>query len=98
MTRFQRMLLVLAFVNAASTWWVWSTAQQAKEARSEFLAYLNATYGTPLAQHVLTSREGLWVNSTAAWETDALRWALAGYVASAVILVVAWIAKGRPQQ
>lgn len=98
MTRFQRLLVVLALVNIGTTWWVWSTARQAKEARSDFLAYLNTTYGSPIHEFATTSREGMWVNSTTAWEANALRWALIGYAASAVILVVAWIARGRPQQ
>jgi len=97
MTRFQRLLMVLAVANAATTWWVISTGRQAQAARKDFLAYLNRTYGTPQAEFTLTSREGMWVNSTAAWEANALRWALIGYAATAVILIIAWVARGRPR-
>lgn len=59
MTRSQRLLTVLAVVNAATTWWMVSTAGQARKVRSEYLAYLNRTFGSPLADHALTSRETL---------------------------------------
>lgn len=98
MTRLQRLVAVLAVANIATTWWAYSTAQQAQAARSDYLAYLNQTYGTPQAEFVLTSREGMWVNSTAAWEANALRWALIGYAATALILIIAWVARGRPSR
>lgn len=76
--------------------------RQAREAHSEFLTYLNRTYGTPLAEQVMTSREAMWVNSTAAWEANALRWALVGYAASGALLILVWIVSGassrKPEQ
>ena len=94
MTRFERLIIVLAVANAATTWWVVSTGRQAQAARSDFLAYLNRTYGSPLADTAVSSREAMWVNSTAAWEANALRWALIGYAATAVILITVWVARG----
>ncbi|WP_041761376.1 hypothetical protein [Brevundimonas subvibrioides] len=96
MTRFQRLLIVLAVANAATTWWVISTGRQAQAARTDLLAHLNRTYGSPLAETAMSSREAMWVNSTAAWEANALRWALIGYAATAAILIIAWVARGRP--
>lgn len=95
MTRFQRLVVVLVVVNLATTWWVFSTADQATDARSDYLAYLNVIPTEAVAAAALESPEGMWVNETAQYHADAVRWTGIGYVVSLCLLVGAWIMTGR---
>lgn len=95
MTRFQRLVVVLVVLNLATTWWVFNTADQATDARSDYLAYLNVIPMEAVAAAALESPQGIWVNETAKYHASAVRWTGIGYVVSLFLLVGAWIISGR---